>query len=60
MLGRVPHGLRDLGVSALRYQTQITAYLLLLTSRYPDSSPVLVGRPAPQLPPAEPEPEPVA
>ena len=55
VLGRVPHGLRDLGVSALRYQTQITAYLLLLTSRYPDSSPVLVGRPAPP-PPAEPEP----
>ena len=43
----IPEGLRDLGVSSLRYQMQITAYLLLLTSRYPDSSPVLVGRPEP-------------
>lgn len=53
VLGRVPDGLRDLGVSALRYQTQITAYVLLLTSRYPDSSPVLVGRP--EAPPPESE-----
>jgi uncharacterized protein DUF4389 len=47
VVGRVPEGLRDLGVASLRYQTQITAYVLLLTSRYPDSSPVLVGRPEP-------------
>ena len=36
-------GLRDLGVAALRYQAQVNAYVLLLTWRYPDSSPVLVG-----------------
>ena len=44
VLGRMPPGLRDLGVAALRYQAQVNAYLFLLTWRYPDSSPVLVGR----------------
>jgi Domain of unknown function (DUF4389) len=44
-VGRMPSGLRDLGAAALRYQAQTYAYLFLLTSRYPDSSPVLVGRP---------------
>jgi len=48
--GRVPGGLRDLGAASLRYQAQAWAYALLLTSRYPDSSPVLQ--------PAPPEPEP--
>ena len=43
--GRMPAGLRDLGVACLRYQGQVLAYLLLLSSRYPDSSPVLRGRP---------------
>jgi hypothetical protein len=43
--GRMPPGLRDLGAAALRYQAQVYAYLFLLTSRYPDSSPVLRGRP---------------
>jgi hypothetical protein len=43
-LGRMPGGLRDLGAASVRYQAQVNAYLLLLTSRYPDSSPVLVGR----------------
>ena len=42
--GRMPRGLRDLGAAALRYAAQLQAYVLLLTSRYPDSSPVLVGR----------------
>ena len=42
--GRMPGGLRDLGVASIRYQTQAGAYLFLLTARYPDSSPVLVGR----------------
>jgi hypothetical protein len=51
-LGRVPGGLRDLGVVALRYQAQASAYLLLLTSRYPDSSPAL------EAPPPAPAPEP--
>ncbi len=39
--GRVPSGLRDLGAVSLRYQAQLVAYLLLLTPRYPDSSPAL-------------------
>jgi hypothetical protein len=43
--GRMPPGLRDLGAAALRYQAQVFAYFFLLTSRYPDSSPVLRGRP---------------
>ena len=45
--GRMPRGLRDLGAAALRYQGQLQAYALLVTPRYPDSSPALVGRPAP-------------
>jgi hypothetical protein len=40
-LGRVPGGLRDLGAASLRYQAQASAYALLLTPRYPDSSPAL-------------------
>ena len=47
-------GLRDLGAAALRFQAQVYAYLFLLTSRYPDSSPVLRGRPQPAPPPAVP------
>ncbi len=47
-LGRVPGGLRDLGAASLRYQAQASAYALLLTPRYPDSSPVL--RPPPPAP----------
>jgi hypothetical protein len=43
-LGRMPGGLRDLGAAALRYQGQVSGYLLLLTWRYPDSSPALTGR----------------
>jgi hypothetical protein len=53
--GRMPRGLRDLGVAALRYHTQASGYVLLLTSRYPDSSPALVGR---RRPPVELEPVP--
>jgi hypothetical protein len=44
--GRMPGGLRDLGAAAVRYQAQLNAYVLLVTPRYPDSSPVLIG-PAP-------------
>jgi hypothetical protein len=47
--GRMPAGLRDLGAASLRYQAQVNAYLFLLTWRYPDSSPVLVGRVDPPL-----------
>ena len=45
--GGVPGCLRDLGAVALRYQAQLHAYALLLTSRYPDSSPSL--RPPPHV-----------
>jgi Domain of unknown function (DUF4389) len=34
--GRVPEGLRNFGVLALRYETQTYAYLMLLTQRYPN------------------------
>lgn len=52
--GRIPSGLRDLGAAALRYQAQVYSYVLLLTSRYPDSSPALTGRiAAPASEPAE-------
>jgi 2-(1,2-epoxy-1,2-dihydrophenyl)acetyl-CoA isomerase len=34
-LGRIPKGMRDLMAYCLRYQAQTTAYLLLLTGRYP-------------------------
>ena len=53
VVGRMPPGLRDLGVAALRYQAQLAAYVLLLTWRYPDSSPAPGAQAA--LPPAEPE-----
>ena len=57
-IGRVPGGLRDLGAASLRYQAQASAYALLLTSRYPDSSPAL--RPPPPAPAPVPAPfEPV-
>jgi hypothetical protein len=33
--GRMPQGMRDLGIYCLRYDQQGQAYVLLLTSRYP-------------------------
>ncbi len=39
--GRMPQGLRNLGVSCLRYGAQLDSYLLLLTDRYPYAAPVL-------------------
>jgi Domain of unknown function (DUF4389) len=61
--GRVPLGLRNAGALALRYQSQVLAYALLLTDVYPYSGPVLLGHderghdthaaaPSPQGPPA--------
>ena len=35
VLGRVPQGVRDLSVYCLRFQAQVDAYGMLLTSRYP-------------------------
>jgi hypothetical protein len=34
-LGRLPEGMRELGAYCLRYETQMVAYVLLLTSAYP-------------------------
>jgi hypothetical protein len=51
--GRMPEGMRNLGASCLRYSAQTYAYLLLVTSRYPYSAPILhEPEPAPE-PPAE-------
>ena len=38
-LGRMPLGLRNLGVLVLRYSAQLNAYLWLLTDAYPFSGP---------------------
>lgn len=46
--GRMPAGLRDLGVWVLRYWGQVNAYLYLLTDRYPYSGP-----PVEELPESE-------
>ncbi len=43
--GRMPEGLRNLGVACLRYGAQLDAYLLLLTDRYPYAAPVLSSSP---------------
>jgi hypothetical protein len=53
--GRMPHGLRDLAATSIRYQAQAHAYLLLLTPRYPYACPVVEGAAVP-----EPGPEPAA
>jgi len=42
--GRIPEGMRNLGAVCLRYSAQTSAYLLLLTDRYPYAAPVLEGR----------------
>ena len=39
--GRMPEGMRNLGVACLRYTAQADAYLLLLTARYPYAAPIL-------------------
>ena len=38
VIGRIPKGMRDLGIYCLRYQQQTYAYLMLLTHRYPSLS----------------------
>src|SRR5262245_4025021 len=37
-LGRVPRGIEQLGLYCLRYQTQVYAYLLIVTDRYPSTA----------------------
>ncbi len=39
--------MRDLGALGLRYIGQASAYVLLLTDRYPDAAPVGHDRPRP-------------
>jgi hypothetical protein len=51
ILGRMPHGLRDLGAYSLGYTAFVTAYVFLLTGRYPSARPSSFLSPAPQLPP---------
>ena len=46
VLGRLPHGLRSLGLWCLRFQQQTAAYTHLLTQRYP-SFDMDGGEPAP-------------
>jgi hypothetical protein len=41
--GRMPQGMRNAGVLALRYSAQLNAYGLLLTDVYPYSGPVVQG-----------------
>jgi hypothetical protein len=48
-LGRMPQGLRNLGVFVLRYSAQVNAYLWLVTDAYPFSGPSAEARP--QRPP---------
>jgi len=45
--GRMPEGLRNLGAACIRYGEQTSAYLLLVTDRYPYGAPVLRDRPQP-------------
>jgi hypothetical protein len=54
---RMPEGLRNLGVTCLRYSAQATAYVLLVTGRYPYAAPVLrESEPAPEEPVSLPAP----
>jgi hypothetical protein len=51
--GRMPAGLAELGAAAIRYWAQTSAYVLLVTDRYPFASPALaVEEPEPEPPPA--------
>ena len=44
--GRMPSGLRSLGAVLIRYGAQLSAYALVVTDRYPNSSPALRSEPA--------------
>jgi Domain of unknown function (DUF4389) len=58
--GRMPEGMRNLGVTCLRYSAQTYAYALLLTGRYPYAAPVLrEAGPGPEPRPRFEPPEPV-
>lgn len=55
--GRMPEGLRNLSVWALRYNAQLQAYGLLLTERYPYAGPVVEWAPPGAPPVTAPLPE---
>ncbi|MEP6978816.1 MAG: DUF4389 domain-containing protein, partial [Thermoleophilia bacterium] len=61
VLGRVPLGLRNLGLYALRYTDQANGYIYLLTDRYPYTGPIATDthEPPPAVEPPVPEPEPL-
>jgi hypothetical protein len=56
VLGRVPVGLRNLGLYALRYSEQVNGYVYVLTDRYPYTGPIATDTHEP--PRAEPQPVP--
>jgi Domain of unknown function (DUF4389) len=56
VLGRMPRSFREAQAYTFRYGVQVSAYLLILTDRYPFSGPAL-GEPEPEFVPV-PEPEP--
>jgi hypothetical protein len=56
VLGRMPRSFREAQAYSFRYGAQVSAYLLILTDRYPFSGPSL-GEPVPEFEPV-PEPEP--
>ncbi len=47
-LGRMPRSLRQAQAYAIRYAAQSSAYLFLITERYPFSGPALGGAPEPE------------
>jgi hypothetical protein len=53
--GRMPQGLRNLGVASIRYLAQTSAYWLVVTDDYPYASPALADEPG-SLQPAHAEP----
>jgi hypothetical protein len=53
VLGRTTEGLRELGAFCLRYVTETTAYVLLLTPRYPTLAPRVPEEPIVEPQPAE-------
>jgi len=62
VLGRIPLGLRNLGLYALRYNEQLDGYFYVLTDRYPYTGPIATDthEPPPAAEPAPvPEPEPL-
>jgi hypothetical protein len=54
--GRIPRGMRDLMVFSLGYAAQLSAYLFLITDRYPFAGPSELVRETPAEPVPEPHP----